>query len=190
MYTHRSPLLHKVQLSNISPGQTIYYMVAGSDTQYSFTYPLNGDSSGVYPMNVGLTVDLGQTAVSQASVDAIIAMDPDFVLLAGDLAYADGWNPLWDDFGVFIEPLASQYPFLTTGGNHEFGGSENWQAYKSRYPTPFKGAGSTNPCYYGKEVGVVHLIALCSYAGFDTDRWVLSSNCKIYISLLLLLLSS
>ena len=28
------------------------------------------------------------------------------------------------------------------------------------------GSGSTNPCYYGKEVGVVHVIGLCSYAGF------------------------
>lgn len=52
------------------------------------------------------------------------------------------------------------------GGNHEYGSAETWQSYYARYPTPHEVSGSTNPCYWGKEVGVVHLIGLCSYAGF------------------------
>jgi 3',5'-cyclic AMP phosphodiesterase CpdA len=91
------------------------------------------------------------------------------VLCAGDLSYADGWAELWDSFGRMIQPLASRIPFLTTGGNHEVGLGENWLSYKARYPTPHKGSGSNNFCYWGKEVGVVHVIALCSYAGFQTD---------------------
>ena len=36
-----------------------------------------------------------------------------------------------------------------------------------RWPTPFKGSGSSNNCYYGKEIGAIHVIALSSYAGFN-----------------------
>jgi hypothetical protein len=41
-----------------------------------------------------------------------------------------------------------------------------WQSYSYRYPTPYSQSGSTNFCYWGKEVGVVNIIALCSYAGY------------------------
>lgn len=39
-----------------------------------------------------------------------------------------------------------------SGGNHEVGNSEQWRSYSLRYPTPHKGSGSTNFCYYGKVV--------------------------------------
>lgn len=56
--------------------------------------------------------------------------------------------------------------YIYIGGNHEFYDGEAWQSYFARYPTPHQISGSSNPCYYGKEVGVVHLISLCSYAGY------------------------
>lgn len=36
--------------------------------------------------------------------------------------------------------------------------------YQLRYPTPFRGSGSPDPAYYGREVGPVHVIALNGYA--------------------------
>lgn len=52
------------------------------------------------------------------------------------------------------------------GGNHEIAAAEAWVPFQTRYPSPNKGSGSSNFCYYGKEIGPVHVIALCSYAGF------------------------
>lgn len=101
-----------------------------------------------------------------ASLNALAAMNPAFVLQPGDLCYADGWGWRWDSCGDVYEPMASSYPMLTTGGNHEVGTAEQWMGYYARYPTPHKGAGSSNPCYYGKEVGPTHIISICSYAGF------------------------
>lgn len=52
------------------------------------------------------------------------------------------------------------------GGNHEVGSYENWVDYNVRYPTPYKGSLSTNPCYYATNAGPVHMIALCTYSNF------------------------
>ncbi|CAE7301095.1 PAP18 [Symbiodinium microadriaticum] len=75
-----------------------------------------------------------------------------------------------------VEPLASLIPLLTTGGNHEVQSGENWVPYQLRYPTPFAGALSPDPAYYGREVGPVHVIALNSYADFSNTslqyRWL------------------
>ena len=162
-----SPLLHRVELTELPLGKTIYYLVSNCTTVFSFQLFPAGSDWNVYPMKVGVTVDLGMTDVSNISVQALMDFDPDIVLLAGDLSYADGYVERWDSFARMMQPLASQIPLLTTGGNHEVGSSEAWQSYMQRWPTPFKGSGSSNFCYYGKEVGPMHVIALCSYAGFN-----------------------
>ena len=56
--------------------------------------------------------------------------------------------------------------FTYIGGNHEIGAAEAWLPFQTRFPSPYKGSGSSHFCYYGKEVGPVHVIALCTYAGF------------------------
>mmetsp|Transcript_24268 Transcript_24268/g.33296 ORF Transcript_24268/g.33296 Transcript_24268/m.33296 type:complete len:626 (-) Transcript_24268:167-2044(-) len=163
-----SQILHTATLTGLVAGKTYYYKPVDSCQLFSFKMPPKSDgTSKSYPMLVGLVVDLGQTAVSNASINALISMNPSVVLLAGDLAYADGFYALWDTFGNLFEPLASKIPVLSTGGNHEVGASEQWRSYSLRYPTPHKGSGSTNFCYYGKVVGVMHVIALCTYAGFS-----------------------
>ena len=162
-----SPLLHKVELTNLPAGQTIYYLVSNCTTVFSFQLAYPGSDKNVYPMKIGLTADLGMTDVSNASMYALLDFNPAVVLLAGDLSYADGYIERWDSFGRMVQPVASQIPFLTTGGNHEIQCSEAWSSYMHRWPTPFKGSGSSNFCYYGKEIGPVHLITLCSYANFN-----------------------
>ena len=120
-----SPYIHTVTLTGLIPGQVYYYRPAASciGTVYRVMIPHPG-TAAVYPLTIGLTCDLGQTLVSQVSVEAVIALEPDVVLIAGDLPYADGYVPLWDSFGKMIEPLAANVPMLTTGNtiatNHNF----------------------------------------------------------------------
>jgi hypothetical protein len=159
-----SPILHTVTLTNLDIGVKYYYVVDGNCNIFSFTIPKNK-----YPMQIGLTVDLGQTSVSAASIAALEAINPDLVLLPGDLSYSDGYPYLWDSFGTLIQSLASQVPILTTAGNHEFGSGENTLSHRIRYPTPYTGSSSTNFCYYGKVVGAVNVISLCSYGGWDSN---------------------
>ena len=165
-----SPMIFEVSLQDLIPGETYYYRVSGSCEIFEFVYPrVPGSlSHSIYPFKVGLTADLGQTEVSSASIDALKSMEPDVVLLSGDLSYADGWPELWDTFGRLIQSLAAFVPLLTTGGNHEISSSEAWQSYQARYPTPHYSSGSPNFCYWGREVGVMNVISLCSYAGYNS----------------------
>ncbi len=173
-----SPLLHTVEVAGLVPGNSYYYRVSGSCVAYKFTLPPQSSPSSKfpYPFSLGLTGDLGQTNVTTLSINSLISMNPAAVLLAGDLAYADGWPALWDRFGNIIEPLASRFLLLTAGGNHEGSYSENWLSYLARYPTPHTGSGSSSFCYWAKEVGPVHLVTLCSYAGYTNTslqyRWL------------------
>lgn len=160
-----SPIIHRVVLTNLIPGTTYYYAVSGSCDVYETVIPVLGK----YPMSVGLTVDLGQTNVSYASMAALEALDPDVILLPGDLSYSDGYPYLWDSWANLMQSLASKIPILTTTGNHEVAMGENSLSHMARYPTPHRGSGSTNPCYYGKAVGVMNVIALCSYSGFTPE---------------------
>jgi UDP-2,3-diacylglucosamine pyrophosphatase LpxH len=159
-----SPLIHTTSLNGLQSGVVYYYRVSGSCIVYHFVVP----APQQYPLTIGLTGDLGQTEVSQKSLLALDTLRPDFALLVGDLSYADGYVSLWDTFGKMVEPFAAQTPILTTGGNHEFSFGENAVSYKTRWPTPHEGTGSANICYWGREVGVVHIIALCAYAGFES----------------------
>jgi len=77
--------------------------------------------------------------------------DPDLVLFAGDLAYADGKQPVWDTWFGQIEPLVAERPMMAAPGNHEnkdFGGD----AFKNRLSHP--GAES----FYGFDVGNVAFV--------------------------------
>lgn len=162
---YSSPVIHRVVLNDLTPGTIYYYAVSGSCDIYETSIPVLGK----YPMTVGLTVDLGQTDVSYASMAALEVLNPDVILLPGDLSYADGYPSLWDTWGNLMQSLSSKIPILTTTGNHEVVSGENSVSHTIRYPTPFRGSGSTNPCYYGKTVGVMNVIALCSYSGITPD---------------------
>lgn len=100
-----SPFIHTVYVNDLIPNQIYYYKPFNSCRTYSFSVPTvptdySYSSSSVYNFTLGLTADLGQTLVSNATINALIAMKPAAVLLVGDLSYADGWTPLWDNFGA------------------------------------------------------------------------------------------
>ncbi len=157
-----SPIVFNVVIDNLDAGKEYFYQVADSCMIFNFTMPRK---VGSYPYLIGLTADIGQTNISKASFDALYQIKPDVIILPGDLSYADGYTQFWDSYGRMSEPIAARIPILTTGGNHEIW--ESWLSYKARYPTPYQESDSTNFCYYAKNIGPVHLIALCSYAAFN-----------------------
>ncbi len=163
---YNSPALHAVTIPNLAHGTTYEYRVDGDNRTFAFTTP--PPRGGGYPFTMGLAADLGQTAVSAANIHflrAVLAAHTGSVcLIAGDLAYADGYYPLWDSFGRMLEPLAARVPLLTTGGNHEVDYGEAWVSYTTRYPMPFEASGSSSPLWWSRDVGPVHIVSLCSYA--------------------------
>lgn len=118
-----SPMLHTVVLTGLEPLVTYYYRVEGSCDVHQFTMPPFSYDTAVpddelYPFLMGMVGDLGQTQVSVGSMEALADMEPDTVLLVGDLCYADGYESIWDTFGRAFEIIGAQVPVMTTGGNH------------------------------------------------------------------------
>ena len=117
-----SPVLHTVQLAPLVGGTRYHYRVAGDSRTFSFTMPAAAGQA--YPFVLGLTADLGQTAASEANLELLqhILLPPaddrsssshgSVLLVAGDLAYADGWGARWDSFGRMFEGLAARVPVL------------------------------------------------------------------------------
>lgn len=163
---YNSPFLHTVSLSPLEAGATYGYRVAGSERVFSFTMPPVSDAvdAAAFPMTLGVIADVGQTVVSQLNFGVLAALEPAAVLLAGDLAYADGWTPRWDSYGRMAEPLSSAVPVMTAGGNHEIGSGESWVSYNARYPMPAAASGSASNQWWSADIGPAHVVSLCSYA--------------------------
>eukprot|EP00443_Scrippsiella_acuminata_P002775 CAMPEP_0115291516 /NCGR_PEP_ID=MMETSP0270-20121206/64640_1 /TAXON_ID=71861 /ORGANISM="Scrippsiella trochoidea, Strain CCMP3099" /LENGTH=541 /DNA_ID=CAMNT_0002708879 /DNA_START=116 /DNA_END=1741 /DNA_ORIENTATION=+ len=168
---YNSPQLHTVVLRGLRGGQRYEYSVDRDDRVFSFVMP-----EDTFPFTFGVTADVDQTEVTNATFQALAAMAPGAVLLAGDLAYANGYYPRWDSFGKLAEALSAAVPTMTCPGNHETGYMEAFQSYKARYPMPAAASGSTDPTYWSRDIGPAHVISLNSYAGTHRNsaqyRWL------------------
>ena len=165
---YSSPFLHTVLLDNLSPGTRYYYrlpLIKGSTSSDEIIRTFQIPKT-TYPTHLGLMGDVGQTEVSNQSLQEFWQSDPDAILLAGDLSYADGWPFLWDSFAALAERVFSKIPVVTTGGNHEISNSENWLHYLFRWPTPHVASKSTSALYFSVDIGTAHIVSLNSYDNF------------------------
>ena len=84
------------------------YVGTGDDRIFTFTMPNDAPAKPKSNFIIGLTADIGQTDVSNASMVALGNLKADVILISGDLSYADGWHPRWDTFGRLWEKVVSQ----------------------------------------------------------------------------------
>ena len=78
---YSSPVIHTVTLVDLVPGELYEYEL--EDGKHAFRLP-----PATYPIRLGLAADVGQTVVSNRSFAKLAALEPDAVLLSGDLSYA------------------------------------------------------------------------------------------------------
>ena len=58
-------------------------------------------------------------AVDASGVEHIAREQPAFHLLLGDYSYANGKQPVWDEWLNLIEPMTRSVPLMAALGNHE-----------------------------------------------------------------------
>ncbi|KAI3912352.1 hypothetical protein MKW92_042819 [Papaver armeniacum] len=177
---YQSGEIHDVVIGPLTP-DTVYYYRCGSNYDRVFSFK-------TLPAKLCLSSDLGQTGWTTTTLNHIAALSYDVMLLPGDLAYADYYQPRWDSFGQIVEPLASQRPWMVTQGNHEIEYipilyPESFAAYNARWHMPFEESGSTSNLYYSFEAAGVHVIMLGSYTKFGSDsdqyKWLQDDLAKV-----------
>lgn len=205
--SYASGLIHHVKLKHLTPGHTYFYRCGDPAFPDQWSQVMNltmprATGPHQFPLRLGIIADIGQTMNSSVTLDHLISSDPALVMLVGDLTYADDhllndsstidlnpgswwegpsvtYQPRWDTWGRFMEPLASRVPLMTTSGNHEMEPQSDgtmFAAYTARYPVPHKRSGSSSNLWYSFDVAAVHMVVLTPYAGYERDskqyRWL------------------
>ncbi|KAL2933685.1 Purple acid phosphatase 22 [Bienertia sinuspersici] len=170
-YSYVSGKIHYVTIGPLSPSTTYYYRVGGAGSEFSFRTP-----PAAFPAEFVLVGGLGQTQWTKATLERINHKCYDALLAVGGLSYADGHQSLWDSFGQFIEPYASQRPWMVTPGKNEIEGvctlskgPQPFKAFNARWLMPYHESGSASNLYYSYDVAGAHFISLASYADFDVS---------------------
>ncbi|KAJ1694365.1 hypothetical protein LUZ63_011063 [Rhynchospora breviuscula] len=198
LLNYTSGIIHHVRLDGLMPGKTYYYKCGDSSLnalseEYIFqTLPAPGPND--YPSRVAVVGDLGLTYNSTTTIDHLTRNDPAMILFVGDLVYADQYvttggngtscfsctfpdapiretyQPRWDGWGRFMEPITSKVPMMIIEGNHEIEpqiDGVKFQSYQSRFAVPAEESKSKSKFYYSFNAGGIHFIMLGAYIDYN-----------------------
>lgn len=210
---YTSGIIHHVRLTGLNP-DTVYYYQCGDPSikamskLLSFrTMPVSGPTS--YPKKIAVLGDLGLTYNSTSTIDHIKSHSPDLVVLVGDVTYAnlyltngtgsdcyscsfpdtpihETYQPRWDYWGRYMQPLLSKVPIMVVEGNHEIEeqvDNKTFEAYSSRFAFPSEESGSKSTFYYSFDAGGIHFVMLGAYTAYDKSadqyKWLESDLAKV-----------
>lgn len=182
--------LHRAVMTDLKPDTEYYYRVGSSEgwsNVFHFkTFPSGNDLN----YTVAFVADMGYGDTSDPTVvDLLSAVDSgeiQLVIHSGDIGYADGFQPHWDDFFNKIQPIASRVPYMVTPGNHEFW--YNFTAYKHRFNMPgvSSAGGSGDNMYYSWSLGPVFYLGINSETAIDTadinpeeQQWIIDQLAQV-----------
>ncbi|KAL1807169.1 hypothetical protein ACET3Z_030237 [Daucus carota] len=210
---YTSGIIHHVKLTGLKPQTRYYYQcgdpyIAAMSKVLSFvTMPASGPQS--YPGRIAIMGDLGLTYNSTSTVDHMKSNNPDLVLLVGDVSYAnlyltngtgsdcyscsfsdtpihETYQPRWDYWGRYMQPLISRVPVMVVEGNHEIelqAGNLTFAAYSSRFAFPSRESKSASTMYYSFNAGGIHFLMLGSYAPYNKSdpqyKWLTRDLAKV-----------
>lgn len=197
LQNYTSGIIHHVRLTGLRPS-TVYYYRCGDPHQNAMskvlsfkTMPAPGSSR--FPERIAIVGDLGLTYNTTSTIDHVRSNHPDLFLLVGDVSYAnlyltngtgsacyscsfpdspihETYQPRWDYWGRFMEPLISRVPIMVVEGNHEIEeqvGNKTFTAYSSRFTFPSQESGSGSTFYYSFNAGGIHFIMLGGYIDYN-----------------------
>lgn len=213
LQNYTSGIIHHVRLTGLKPN-TLYHYQCGdpsipamSSTYYFKTMPASGPKS--YPSRIAIVGDLGLTYNTTSTVDHVIGNNPDLILLVGDVCYAnlyltngtgadcyscsfsqtpihETYQPRWDYWGRYMQPVTSKIPIMVVEGNHEIEKqveNQTFVAYSSRFAFPSKESGSSSTFYYSFNAGGIHFIMLGGYIAYNKSahqyKWLKKDLAKV-----------
>jgi len=157
-----SPFIHVVHLTDLVFGSTYEYICGDEIGGWSSVYRFfSEDDQQVSPQNslvFASIADQGTSPNSTLVTDALFNYHSqvnafDFLYLAGDISYANGFQFFWDMYANMIQPIAATAPWMVGPGNHEI--FWDFEPYLARYDMP-------QQMYYSFNYRNVHFLSLNS----------------------------
>ena len=116
-------MIHRAIMTDLAPSTRYYYQVGAddggsgwSDIHSFVTYTPNKE------LNFAVIADMAYDEFSDDTVASMIRLVDagkiDVVIHSGDISYADGYMPHFDDFMNKVQPIASRVPYQVSPGNH------------------------------------------------------------------------
>lgn len=194
--------IHRARMTGLLPATTYYYRVGSTtDTSedttawsevFSFTTMDPRKESLTFAMIGDMDFDTAGKPTVDALKTLVTAGKVDVIVHSGDVSYADGYEPHWDDFLNEVQPIATKIPYMVTPGNHEFW--YNFTSYKHRFYMPgtdldvedeggdnstsigmgaslIGGSGSGDSMYYSWNAGYAHFLSCNSETPIDTANF-------------------
>ncbi|KAL3812379.1 hypothetical protein ACJIZ3_013647 [Penstemon smallii] len=163
--------------------QTKYFYKCGDSSlaemseEFVFeTLPLPG--SGKYPARIAVVGDLGLTSNSSTTIDHLIYLTTGgkgvscYSFEFPNSATRETYQPRWDGWGRFMQPLTSRIPMMVIEGNHEIEpqvANTTFLSYVTRFSVPSNESGSGSNLYYSFDAGGVHFIMLGAYVDYNQN---------------------
>eukprot|EP01147_Barroeca_monosierra_P000147 gene147-3538_t len=148
----------------------------------SLMFTTRGKPASETPIRIAVIGDAGATDASMLSIahitQRVVDRSIDFLLHDGDIGYADGYQPLWDQYMRKIESIAGFVPYMTVQGNHE--GFYNFKPYMARFTMPWKQCHSDSPLYYSFDYGNAHFVSVNSESEFGLMARTITPNSTMY----------
>ncbi|GLT56413.1 hypothetical protein SLA2020_294560 [Shorea laevis] len=199
LLNYTSGIIHHVRIDGLEPGTKYYYkcgdssLPAMSEEHIFETLSLPGPNS--YPSRIAVIGDLGLTSNSSTTFDHLTENDPSLILMVGDLTYAnqylttggkgvpsyshafpdapirETYQPRWDGWQRFMEPLISRVPMMVIEGNHEIEeqvAGITFKSYLTRFAVPAEESGSNSNFFYSFDAGGVHFVMLGAYVDYNS----------------------
>lgn len=199
LLNYTSGIIHHVKIDDLEPGTKYYYKCGDSflkamSEEHVFETLLEPGPNN-YPRRIAVIGDLGLTLNSTTTINHVIQNDPSMILFVGDLSYAnqylttggkgapcyscafpdapirETYQPRWDGWGRFMEPLTSRIPMMVIEGNHEIEPQAEgitFKSYLTRFAVPSSESGSNSNFFYSFDAGGIHFIMLGAYVDYNT----------------------
>jgi predicted phosphohydrolase len=166
--------IHRATMTGLEEGRTYFYRVGNGASSWSDIFEFRTLKTG-QDITFGVVADMAYDSNSDHVITALAELarqgKVDAMIHSGDISYADGFEPHWDDFFNKIQPLAARVPYMVAPGNHEFW--FNFSSYKARVfmPGTLDQGGSGDNMYYSWIAGPVHFLAMNSETAIDTANF-------------------
>lgn len=118
-YPYETGVLYRALMTHLKPGQRYYYRVGSEAGGFSRAYTFRTPQQGPHDFTFTAFADHGTTRYSIQNSRNIVALNPTFHFIVGDLSYANGRQPVWDTYLEQLEVLAARIPVMVCYGNHE-----------------------------------------------------------------------